>query len=119
MLGLVSLTMLHHSGYLFILRLIILYLCFQISSTMNINLVYVDDMLVIGVPQRILTFLSPLIATFSLYDLNPINYFLEVEVSNIPHQLHLNQAKHIPYLVFKTMMLDVFLLEVFSSTTLL
>ncbi|XP_019090996.1 PREDICTED: uncharacterized protein LOC109128647 [Camelina sativa] len=69
-------------------------------------LVYVDDIIITGVPSLVRSFHASIAARFSLKDLGPLSYFLGIEATRTSQGLHLMQRKYITDLLAKTHMLD-------------
>ena len=70
-------------------------------------LVYVDDIIVIGSNDAVLSqFVSSLAKQFSLKDLGDLSYFLSVEVISHKHGLLLSQRRYITDLLTRLNMLD-------------
>ncbi|XP_019087286.1 PREDICTED: uncharacterized protein LOC104727565 [Camelina sativa] len=70
-------------------------------------LVYVDDMLITGNNNAIVTrFIAHLAARFSLKDLGDLRYFLGIEATRTSTGLHLMQRRYIIYLLTKMNMLN-------------
>ncbi|XP_059599270.1 uncharacterized mitochondrial protein AtMg00810-like [Vitis vinifera] len=69
---------------------------YHTTSEVLILLVYVDDILVIGSSQKLIShFISYLHDKFALRDLDPLSYFLGIQAHYQGSILHLNQQKYI------------------------
>ena len=69
---------------------------YHTASEVLILLVYVDDILVIGSSQKLIShFISYLHDKFALRDLDPLSYFLGIQAHYQGSILHLNQQKYI------------------------
>ena len=65
-----------------------------------ILLIYVDDILITSSnPPHVHHIISQLSSHFALQDLGDISYFLGIEVTRLPHVLHLNQQRYIHQLL--------------------
>ncbi|XP_019086200.1 PREDICTED: uncharacterized protein LOC109126803 [Camelina sativa] len=69
-------------------------------------LVYVDDIIITGVPSLVQAFQFALAQRFSLKKLGPLSYFLGIEATRSSRDMHLMQRKYIIDLPTKTRMLD-------------
>jgi hypothetical protein len=59
-------------------------------------LLYVDDMIVIGDDPKYIAFVKAHLSDqFLMFDLGPLRYFLEIEISSIPEGFFLSQEKYI------------------------
>lgn len=57
-------------------------------------LVCVDDIILIGTPGALFTYLlTNLSWKFAMNDLDPLYYFLDIEATFSPYSLHLTQSK--------------------------
>ncbi|RVW57309.1 Retrovirus-related Pol polyprotein from transposon RE1 [Vitis vinifera] len=73
---------------------------FHSVSDIIILLIYVDDILITGSnPPHVHHIISQLSSHFTLQDLGDISYFLGIEVTWLPHVLHLNQQCYIHQLL--------------------
>ena len=78
---------------------------YHTTSEVFILLVYVDDILVIGSSQKLIShFISYLHDKFALRDLGPLSYFLGIQAHRQGSILHLNQQKYITDLISRTHM---------------
>ena len=76
---------------------------YHTASEVLILLVYVDDILVIGSNQKLIShFISYLHDKFSLRDLDPLSYFLGIQAHCQGSILHLNQQNYIIDLLNRT-----------------
>ncbi|XP_019101850.1 PREDICTED: uncharacterized protein LOC109133303 [Camelina sativa] len=69
-------------------------------------LVYVNDIIIAGVPSLVQAFNLALAKRFSLKDLGPLSYFLDIEATRSARGMHLMQRKYITDLLTRTCMLD-------------
>ena len=73
---------------------------FHSTSDIIIISIYVDDILITGSnPPQVHHIISQLSSHFALRDLGDISYFLGIEVTRLPHVLHLNQQRYIHQLL--------------------
>ncbi|RVW65975.1 Retrovirus-related Pol polyprotein from transposon RE1 [Vitis vinifera] len=73
---------------------------FHSTSDIIIISIYVDDILITGSnPPQVHHIISQLSSHFALQDLGDISYFLGIEVTRLPHVLHLNQQRYIHQLL--------------------
>ena len=71
-----------------------------------IILVYVDDLFITGVEQRIRECKKMLVAEFEMKDLGLMHYYLGLEVLQKPREIYLGQGKYIIELMQKFGMMD-------------
>ncbi|XP_042374409.1 uncharacterized mitochondrial protein AtMg00810-like [Zingiber officinale] len=80
---------------------------FSSSRDILIVLVYVDDIIIIGSTQGLITSLIDFLNKhFTVKDLGQLHYFLGIEVHHSDMGLHLSQTKYITNLLKKTGMFD-------------
>lgn len=79
----------------------------SIGEVIILLLVYVDDIVIIGnSSSHISSSVHQINVTFSLKDLNKLNYFLEIEVSYSSVGIHFSYQKYTKGMIAKCSMLD-------------